>query len=118
MCRSWPARVCAAGCGTDPNGNAITTFDGLISYNTRSSLVNGASYSATSDYRAKAYHDDMDVWSFDIGTTTSFTASDPVTQFLGADSSFLLTELGIVHIDMPATLENVWQKMKLMRGAA
>ena len=91
--------VCAAGCGTDPNGNAITTFDGLISYNTRSSLANGATYSATSDYRSKAYHDDMDVWSFDLGTTTSFTASDPVTQFLGADSSFLLTELGIVHID-------------------
>ena len=91
--------ICAAGCGTDPAGNSITTFDGLLSYNTRSSLVNGATYSATSDYRSKAYHDDMDVWSFDIGTTTSFTASDPVTQALGADSSFLLTELGIVHID-------------------
>ncbi len=91
--------VCATGCGTDPNGNSLTTFDELITYNTRSSLKNGATYSATTDYRSKAFHDDMDVWSFDVGTTTSFTASDPVTQFLGADSSYLLTELGIVHID-------------------
>ena len=91
--------ICASGCGTDPAGNAITTFDGLVTYNTRSSLVGGATYSATSDYTAKAYHDDMDVWSFDIGTTTSFTASDPITSGLGADSSYLLTELGIVHID-------------------
>ena len=37
--------------------------------------------------------------SFDIGTTTNFSASDPITQGLGADSAFLLTELGIVHID-------------------
>ena len=91
--------VCATGCGTDPNGNAITTHDGLLTYNTRSSLVNGATYSATSDYRAKAFHDDMDVWSFDIGTTTNFTASDPVTRALGADNSYLLTELGVVMID-------------------
>ena len=44
--------ICASGCGTDPAGNSITTFDGLLSYNTRSSLVNGATYSATSDYSA------------------------------------------------------------------
>ena len=32
--------------------------------------------------------------------------------------SALCDALGIVHIDMPATLENVWQKMKLKKGAA
>ncbi|WP_286940745.1 DUF1302 domain-containing protein, partial [Acinetobacter sp. UBA6526] len=91
--------VCATGCGTDIAGNAITTFDGLLTYNTRSSIPNGAVYSATSDYTSKAFHDDMDVWSFDVGTTTNFSASDPITRGLGADSAFLLTELGIVHID-------------------
>ncbi len=94
--------VCASGCGTgtNPDGTtqAITTFDQLLTYNERSS-TGGAVYSATNDYRAKAYHDDMDVISIDIGTTTSFTASDPITVGLGADSAFLLTELGIVHID-------------------
>jgi len=32
--------------------------------------------------------------------------------------SALCDALGIVHIDMPATLGNVWQKMKLKKGAA
>ena len=91
--------VCATGCGTDIAGNSITSFDGLLTYNTRSSIPNGAVYSASTDYTSKAFHDDMDVWSFDIGTTTNFTASDPITKGLGADSAFLLTELGIVHID-------------------
>ena len=31
--------------------------------------------------------------------------------------SALCDALGIVHIDMPATLENVWQKMKLNKSA-
>ena len=34
------------------------------------------------DNEIKKYHDDMDVWSFDIGTTTSFSASDPITKAL------------------------------------
>ena len=32
--------VCAAGCGTDNAGNSITTFDGLLTNKTRSSLKN------------------------------------------------------------------------------
>jgi hypothetical protein len=39
-----------------------------------------------------------DVWTVDIGTTSSFNASHPVTQGLGADSSALLTEWGFVTI--------------------
>ena len=39
-----------------------------------------------------------DVWSFDIGTTTSFSASHPVTAGIGADSSYLLTEIAMVNI--------------------
>ena len=34
----------------------------------------------------------------DIGTTTSFTASHPVTRGLGADSAAFLTELAMVEI--------------------
>ena len=41
---------------------------------------------------------EYDVWSGTIGTTTSFTASHPVTQGLGADGSFLLTEIGFVYV--------------------
>jgi hypothetical protein len=40
-----------------------------------------------------------DVWSADIGTTSAFNASHPLTMGLGADSVVLLTELGMVHID-------------------
>ena len=32
--------------------------------------------------------------------------------------SALCDALGIVHIDMPATLENIWQKMKPKKDAA
>lgn len=73
-------------------------FDALVSGTKRSSLAT-PTYSGTSDYRAKAFHDDMDVWSLDIGTTSAFNASHPITAGLGADSVVLLTELGVVAID-------------------
>jgi hypothetical protein len=41
---------------------------------------------------------EYDVWSADIGTTSAFNASHPITLGLGADSAVLLTELGMVHI--------------------
>ena len=54
-------------------------------------------YDATSYYRSTAFIN-YDVWSADIGTTTTFTASHPLTKGLGADSTFLLTELAMVQI--------------------
>jgi len=39
-----------------------------------------------------------DVWSADIGTTSAFNASHPLTVGLGADSAVFLTELAAVHI--------------------
>jgi hypothetical protein len=39
-----------------------------------------------------------DVWSGTLGTTTSFSASHPVTETMGADSAFLLTEIGFVYV--------------------
>ena len=49
------------------------------------------------DYYSTAFIE-KDVWSGTIGTTTSFTASHPITVGLGADGSFLLTEVGFVHV--------------------
>ena len=46
---------------------------------------------------------EYDVWSADIGTTTAFNASHPVTVGLGADSVVFLTELAMVTI---ADLDN------------
>jgi hypothetical protein len=40
-----------------------------------------------------------DVVSVDIGTTTSFSASHPITEGIGADGSVLLTELAMVQIN-------------------
>jgi hypothetical protein len=41
---------------------------------------------------------EYDVWSADIGTTSAFNASHPLTVGLGADSVVLLTEAAMVHI--------------------
>jgi hypothetical protein len=41
---------------------------------------------------------EYDVWSADIGTTSAFNASHPLTVGLGADSVVLLTEVGAVLI--------------------
>ena len=57
---------------------------------------------STDTVRAGDYYStpflNYDVWSADIGTTTAFNASHPITVGLGADSAVLLTELGMVHI--------------------
>ena len=42
---------------------------------------------------------EYDVISGTVGTTTSFSASHPVTATMGADSTVFLTELGFVHVD-------------------
>ena len=41
----------------------------------------------------------MMCWSFDVGTTTSFTASHPITAGLGADSAVYLLMLAMVQIN-------------------
>ena len=61
----------------DSNGNATTNL--------------------TARYYSKPFIE-YDVWSGSLGTTTSFTASDPVTKTIGADSVALLTEFGFVSI--------------------
>ena len=52
---------------------------------------------AAGDYYTTPFIE-YDVWSGTLGTTTSFSASHPVTRTLGADSSVFLTELGFVSV--------------------
>lgn len=54
-------------------------------------------YDATSYYNSTPFIK-HDVWSLDVGTTTLFSASHPVSESLGADSAVLLTELAMVQI--------------------
>ena len=75
------------------------TFESLLKNVRRSSLpFITDTGGATADYYSTAFVN-YDVMSLDIGTTTSFSASHPVTQSLGADSAVLLTELAMVEID-------------------
>ena len=50
------------------------------------------------NYNSTAFIE-YDVLSIDVGTTTSFTASDPITVSLGADSAAFLTEVAMVQIN-------------------
>jgi hypothetical protein len=70
---------------------------GTVLFN-RSSLPALTQANTRSDYYSTPFIE-KDVWSFDVGTTTSFAASHPVTASLGADSSAFLTEFGAVMID-------------------
>ena len=59
----------------------------------------------TSRYYSKAFIE-YDTWSGSLGTTTSFQASHPVTQGLGADSAAFLTEIGFVAVPDMNNAEN------------
>ena len=73
-------------------------FDNLLLTAKRSSLPTITSTgSAGNDYYSTAFIEE-DVFSWDLGTTTSFTASHPITRGLGADSAVFLTEFAGVHI--------------------
>ena len=92
-------------------GSAISKdFGTLLKASKRSSLPNidptlVKVYDATSYYRSNAFIE-YDVLSVDLGTTTSFTASHPITKTLGADSAYVLTELAMVSIDDMDNLKN------------
>ena len=52
---------------------------------------------AAGDYYTTPYFE-YDVWSGTVGTTSTFSASHPITAGLLADNSFLVTELGVVSV--------------------
>jgi hypothetical protein len=83
------------GAAANPVGGAYEF--GMLGFN-RSSLPAIAQTSTTSDYYSTPYIE-KDVYSFDVGTTTLFNASHPINTALGSDSSVLLTEVAVVHID-------------------
>jgi len=76
-------------------GSVNAYANGLRDFN-RSSLP--AVTNTTVDYYSTPFLRN-DVYSIDLGTTTSFQASHPLTVSLGADSAVLLTEIAAVHID-------------------
>jgi hypothetical protein len=80
------------------------SFDSLAKNNRRSSLP-FLGVAGVNDYGATAFIE-YDVMSFDIGTTSTFSASHPVTQSLGADSAVFLTEVAAVAIDNMDNLKN------------
>ena len=84
---------------TDAAFSDDNAYENLVRDFKRSSLPAISQATVTAgDYFSTPFIE-YDVWSVDIGTTTSFTASDPVTQGLGADSAAFLTEIAMVTID-------------------
>jgi hypothetical protein len=86
------------------NSGAYNGVGSTSAYTTKLRDFKRSSLAAISEATVKAgdYYStpflNYNVWSADIGTTSAFNASHPVTTSLGADSVVLLTELAMVHI--------------------
>ena len=85
--------------GYDAALGSGTAYENAVRDFRRSSLpaISNATVMA-GDYYSTPYIE-YDVFSVDVGTTTAFTASDPITLGLGADSAAILTEVAMVSID-------------------
>jgi hypothetical protein len=81
--------------------NGIAAVHGAYEYGTvafnRSSLPALSKANTVSNYYSTPFVE-KDVWTYDLGTTTTFSASHPITTMLGADSVAFLTEVGAVMI--------------------
>ncbi|BCW87224.1 hypothetical protein sos41_03520 [Alphaproteobacteria bacterium SO-S41] len=64
---------------TNCNPGAINNLDGNGRYRTTGVIRN-------------------EMFTFQLGTTATFTSSDPIVEFLGADLGILLTEFGAVYV--------------------
>jgi hypothetical protein len=86
--------------------SAVPAVKGAYEYGTvafnRSSLPALSKVNTVQNYYSTPYVE-KDVWSFDLGTTTTFSASHPIVTSIGADSAALLTEVAVVAI---AELDN------------
>ena len=95
---TFAASLAAYQANVDSSASATDMMTAIKSFN-RSYLPRiPLSTIAAGDYYTTPYLE-YDVWSGTVGTTSSFSASHPVTAGLGADSSVFLTEVGFVHID-------------------
>jgi hypothetical protein len=96
-------------CGTHTLGNGsyvsgyanaaavVAAYEGgTVAFN-RSSLPSIAKADTVSNYFSTPFVR-KDVWSYDLATTTTFSASHPITTGIGADSVAFLTEFGAVSI--------------------
>jgi hypothetical protein len=83
-----------ANCGFMGYGGGSTTigFTGNAYYNSAKGLNCG-------DTGLISGIDHQDVWNWDVGTTATFPASNPVTSAIGADRIVLLTEFAGVYAD-------------------
>ena len=81
------------------------SFDGALWAFNRSSLPAISRATTANNYLTTPYIE-YDVWTLDVGTTTSFTASHPITKGLGADSAVFLSEIGIVQVNGMDDLTN------------
>ncbi|MGB1117358.1 MAG: DUF1302 family protein [Parvibaculales bacterium] len=83
-----------ANCGFAGYGGGVTTttFSGNSYYASAKGLACG-------DTGLISGIDHQDVWNWDIGTTATFPASNPVTSAIGADRIILLTEFAGVYAD-------------------
>ncbi len=102
----------AAGLGTDAYYTVVGNYE-------RSTLGNvlDANGNPTTDLTSRYYSKpfiEYDTWSGSLGTTTSFQASHPINETLGADSSAFLTEIGFVKID---GMDNTRNGMVARNGA-
>ena len=60
--------------------------------------------STVTGYNECKGHKNLDVWTANATAVKSFNASHPFTNLTGADGSYLLVELGMVHVpDMENT---------------
>jgi hypothetical protein len=66
-------------------------------YSVQGTYANGGC--SQSSGAVKGYTTDYDVYNWDIGTTATFTRSNPIVSALGADIAILLTEFGGVNVD-------------------
>ena len=86
---------------------AIPAVAGAYEYGTvgfnRSSLPALSKVNTVQNYYSTPFVE-KDVWSFDLGTTTTFSASHPIVTSIGADSAALLTEVAVVAI---AEMDNI-----------
>ena len=92
-----------SGCAFKTAGGLAGTFEGMgtARFSTENSPSGDGSEikcDATGD-TVHGYDTSIDVTNWDIGTTATFTRSNPVVSFLGADLGVLLTEFAGVYAD-------------------
>ena len=80
------------------NANALSLNKWSSQPNCDISSATGEMSSVMSGYAVCDGTAEFDAWSFDFNAARTFTASDPIAENAGADSGFVLIEIGGVYI--------------------